>query len=202
MDAPLQPEPLVLASVSPRRAEMLREAGYRFVVREPRIEEPAARQAGPDPAEFVQALAYFKARAVADPPAGATILAADTVAVVGGEIVGKPADRTDARRILQRLSGTRHAVLTGLALLEPASERRLLGFETTGVVCRRLTAEWIERYLDSGQWRGKAGAYGIQDRGDELVKRIEGSFTNVVGLPLERLAAMFAAWCRRPATDR
>ena len=118
------------------------------------------------------------------------VLAADTIAALGNRVFGKPADRDDARRILQSLSGTTHQVITGVTLLDAASGAWLIRHDSTDVTMRRLAEREVEDYLDGGEWMGKAGAYGIQDKGDAFVERIEGSFTNVVGLPMELLARM------------
>lgn len=194
MNAPTQPEPLVLASGSPRRAELLRAAGYRFEVAEPTLSEPQWVHPHLAPALHAESLAYFKARSIAGDHLEKTVLAADTIAVLDADVIGKPADREDARRILRRLSGTTHTVITGLVLLDPADGRRLLQHNISEVRVRDLGDEMIEEYLDTNQWRGKAGAYGIQDQDDPFVETLTGSFTNVVGLPMELLARMFEHW--------
>jgi septum formation protein len=194
MNALIQPEPLVLASASPRRAQLLREANYRFEAVVPPLHEPEWVHPHVAPTLHAESLAYFKARSVAPSHANDTILAADTIAVIQGEIIGKPLDRDDACRILHRLSGTTHSVITGVVLFQPTTGRRLLqhGISTVGV--RVLDAAAIQAYLDTGAWEGKAGAYGIQDQDDPFVEKVSGSFTNVVGLPMELLARMFEHW--------
>lgn len=194
MKTPIQPEPLVLASQSPRRRQLLEEAGYRFEISEPTMPEPDWLHPHLGPAMHAESLAYFKARSIAGTNADKTILAADTIAVVEGRVIGKPADREDARHILQQLSGQTHSVITGVVLLHPASERRMLKHNITTVCFRPLTEEMIEAYLRTGKWEGKAGAYGIQDQNDPFVSSFNGSFTNVVGLPMEMLAQMFEHW--------
>jgi septum formation protein len=192
----IQPRPLILASTSPRRAELMKEAGYEFTIVAPTLEEPQESHPTVDAAVYAESLAYFKARSVASKHPDTHILAADTIACLHGEIIGKPADRDDARNILRKLSGTRHEVITGLCLMHSREDRRTLRHDVTIVVVRTLTPEDVEQYLDTDQWRNKAGAYGIQDHGDAFVERIEGSFSNVVGLPLELLAEVFSEWCR------
>ncbi|MFQ5503063.1 MAG: Maf family protein [Phycisphaerae bacterium] len=194
MSAPVQPRPLLLASVSPRRRELLREAGYAFTMTEPPMEEPETTHPHVSPELHAESLAWFKASSVAPAHAGETILAADTIATVDDEIIGKPADREDARRILQRLSDTDHEVMTGVALFSPATSRRMLRHAISRVRVRRLGADEIESYLDTDLWQGKAGAYGIQDVGDDFVEHVEGSFSNVVGLPLELIESCFREW--------
>jgi septum formation protein len=157
--------------------------------------EPEERHPGVEPGAYAESLAYFKARSVVGACFNKNILAADTIAVVGDEVIGKPADRDDARRILQLLSNTTHHVITGVALMHPARARRLLQHDVSTIRVRDLSEEMIESYLATGQWQGKAGAYGIQDSADPFVERVEGSFTNIVGLPMELLARMFARWC-------
>lgn len=194
MNNPVQPERLVLASTSPRRMSLLRESGYRFEVVEPGIVEPAALEGHVDPAFHAESLAYFKASSVAGLCRDKTILAADTIAEINGHVIGKPADRDDARRILKRLSNTTHRVVTGVALLDPALRTRLLQHDVSVLRLRQLADSQIEEYLDTDAWIGKAGAYGVQDHGDKFVEQIDGSFSNVVGLPMELLGRMFASW--------
>lgn len=189
-----QPEPLVLASSSPRRAELLRESGYRFTVRVPPFAEPDEMRPHVDPIQHAQSLAYFKARSIADTDPRDTVLAADTISVLDGRIFGKPADRDDARRILKRLSGTTHCVITGVVLLQPETDRRLIRSAVSTIRMRPIDDAALTMYLDSGRWQGKAGAYGIQDHGDQFVESYEGSFSNIIGLPMELLGEMFAAW--------
>lgn len=197
MAQPIQPSPLLLASTSPRRGELLREAGYSFEVASPPLSEPDPLHPHVTPTSHVESLAFFKACSVASEHATKTILGADTIAVLDGQIIGKPSDREDARRILTLLSGTVHSVMTGLALLQPALGRRMLTHEVSTIHVRPLSEEAIEAYLDTDQWRGKAGAYGIQDHADAFVEKTVGSFTNIVGLPMERLVRMFGQWVRQ-----
>jgi septum formation protein len=194
MSALIQPDPLVLASASPRRAQLLRDAGYRFDVVVPPMHEPDWVHPHVAPTLHAESLAYFKARSVASQHSEKTILAADTIAVVEGQIIGKPADRQDAHRILRRLSGTTHSVITGVVLFQPATGRRLLQHGISTVSVRTLAEPMIQAYLDTNAWEGKAGAYGIQDQDDPFVENISGSFTNIVGLPMELLAYMFEHW--------
>jgi len=109
-------------------------------------------------------------------------------------IFGKPRDRADAKRILSAIAGTTHEVITGVTLLDAASGARQIEHDVTRVTMRRLGDDEIEAYLDTGAWQGKAGAYGIQDRGDAFVERIDGSFTNVVGFPMELIERMLQTW--------
>jgi len=213
---------LILASSSPRRRELLRQAGYRFEVKPPPIEDrpstASVRQAhgpsesgtgssdsmaaAPSPGAHVESLAYMKAMAAIEVHglAGGLVLGADTVVELGGRIIGKPADAADARRILSELSGSEHRVLTGLALVDLDGGRRLLAHDVTRVRMRRLEPEEIAAYVASGEALGKAGAYALQETGDRYVEQLVGSVTNVVGLPMELLERMIEAIGYDPAT--
>lgn len=152
--------------------------------------EPIDFEEGVTPVERAKASSEFKAQSVAGLVGTGWVLAADTIAALGNRVFGKPLDRDDARHILQSLSGTTHQVITGVTLLDASSGAKLIRHDSTDVLMRRLTESEIEEYLNTSAWAGKAGAYGIQDKGDAFVERIEGSFTNVVGLPMELLAEM------------
>lgn len=188
---------LVLASASPRRAQLLRDAGYPFRIVTPPIPEPQTPRPGIAPAQEAEALSYFKARAVAGVVRRGLIIAADTVVAFENEVFGKAADEADARRILTRLMGTTHQVITGVTLADAVGGRRAIAHDVTYVTMRSASdgsGDELEAYLATGAWRGKAGAYGIQDRDDPFVRSIRGSFSNVVGLPLELLGRMLAGW--------
>ena len=174
--------PLVLASASPRRRTLLARLGLTFEVRPTDTDEtwPTGLAIGPAAEE----VALRKARAVDAP--GALVLAADTVVVLDGDVLGKPADEAEARVTLRRLSGRTHEVTTGLALRLDGRETTV--HETTSVTFAALTDGEIAAYAATGSPLDKAGSYGIQDdAGALLVERIEGDFFNVVGLPLRRL---------------
>jgi len=183
------PSRLVLASGSARRRQLLAEAGLEFEVVVPAIPEPENGPAKLSPARQAEALAYFKARAVAEEHPDATVLGADTVVAGDHGVLGKPADAGEAQRMLGLLSGTRHQVITGVAVLGPQGER-LIASDSTYVTMRRMGEEEIESYVVSGEWQGKAGAYAIQETADRFVEALEGSFTNVVGLPIELVLRM------------
>lgn len=176
---------LILASASPRRASLLTEHGYQFEVIVPPVEEPTNLSPDLSPADLAQALSYFKARSVAETHTDSLILAADTIAAKDGQVFGKPTDVDDARRILGEITGTTHDVITGVTLLDYANGERQIDHVVTSVTMRSLTDRELQDYLDSNAWEGKAGAYGIQDHGDRFVTELAGSFTNVVGLPME-----------------
>ena len=177
---------LVLASGSPRRAEVLADAGFTFEAVAASVDE--SRRDGESAETHVRRLAEAKARAVAggvSPPA--IVIAADTVVVIEGELLGKPASPDDAGEMLRRLSGRTHQVLTGLAVLRIPEGVTRVEIETTQVTFAPLTETEIEVYVASGEPLDKAGAYAIQGRGGRFVARVEGCYFNVVGLPLARL---------------
>ncbi len=170
---------LVLASQSPRRSEILRQADIPFIVRPVEVDETPLD--GESARAYVERLALAKALAT---PAGPqeTVLAADTTVTIDGAVLGKPADAADARRMLALLSGRRHEVLTGICLRKGDSLIR--DCASTAVWFQALSAEEIDEYLASGEPDGKAGAYAIQGRASKFVERIEGCYFNVMGLPV------------------
>lgn len=180
---------LILASASPRRAEVLRAAGIAFEVLPADVDESPQPSEGPG--ELVARLAEAKARSAAARAASPAILVgADTAVVMDAKTLGKPASADDARRMLRLLSGRTHSVITGLALVRlPGGESRREQ-ETTRVTFAPLTDREIEDYVASGEPFDKAGAYAIQGLGGRFVTRVEGCYSNVVGMPLARLYRM------------
>ena len=170
---------LVLASQSPRRAEILRQAGIPFTVRVAPMDETPLSQEKPE--DYVRRLAEAKARAV---PAGPDeiVLGADTTVVIDDVVLGKPADEADARRMLTLLSGRRHEVLTGICLRR--GEERILDHAVTAVWFAPMSAPEIDDYVASGEPMDKAGAYAVQGAASKFIPRIEGCYFNVVGLPI------------------
>jgi septum formation protein len=179
---------LILASASPRRRQLLAEAGYAFEVDPSGIDEPEPA-GGADPATYAAGLAWRKAWDVARRRGEGLVLAADTVGAVDGLILNKPADRADAERMIRLQEGRDSDVLTAVCLVRAERCEWAGAVETSVVRFKALTDAERDAYLDSGRWRGKAGAYGVQDR-DPFVSVARGSFHNVVGLPMERLAAL------------
>jgi septum formation protein len=196
MSSPTVRPKLILASRSPRRRELLAEAGYYFKVVppcEPAESESCVDGVGPqqNAAELVARLAYQKAADVARRVGSGVIVGCDTVVECDGEILGKPTDEADARRMLTTLRGREHRVVSGLCVWKTPSGPPRVRTETTTVRLDRLTDAQIELYLASGQWQGKAGGFGYQDQLG-WVEIVRGSASNVVGLPLELLAQMLA----------
>lgn len=180
---------LILASSSPRRCELLTEAGYRFRVVPPRAEAECGVCSGESPAELVARLAYQKAADVAGRVTEGVIVACDTVAECQGQILGKPADESHARQMLELLSGREHRVYSGLCVWHRSDNRSHVEVARTVLRMDPLEPAQIDEYLASGLWEGKAGAFGYQDRLGWLHVR-QGSESNVVGLPLELLREM------------
>ncbi len=185
----------MLASASPRRRELLAQAGFRFRVEAADIpEEPLP---GEDPIAYVTRLAREKAEAIATRIAEpmTVILGADTTVVIDGAILGKPEDAADAARMLRLLSGRTHQVITGVAVLtgKGADEQTLVAAEITAVQFQSLSAEEMDAYVATGEPMDKAGAYAIQGRAARWIPRIQGCYFNVVGLPLALVASLLAA---------
>jgi septum formation protein len=194
MPSPAVPQhrPLILASRSPRRRELLAEAGYIFDVVPPLSEFEPEPAPGQDPAEYVSRLAETKARDVGLQVGRGLVLACDTVAECGGRILGKPETADDARQMLELLSEREHRVLTGVCLWCAPSGELTARVAVTTLCMDRLSREQLTEYVESRLWEGKAGGFGYQDRLG-WVHIVEGSPSNVVGLPLELLAEMLAA---------
>jgi septum formation protein len=174
---------LVLASASPRRAELLRAAGFPFIVRHIDVDESA--EPGESPDAYVRRIAQVKADAAGPAPADTVILTADTIVVIDGLRLGKPADDKEARGMLARLSGRTHEVLTAITLSHRTG--RTVDVARTAVTFNLLPPHLIDWYVASGEPQGKAGAYAIQGLASRFVDRIDGSYSNVVGLPVERV---------------
>lgn len=180
---------LILASRSPRRRELLLQAGYEFDVCPPEESVEPESSGSEDPAALVARLARRKAADVANRISSGLILGCDTVVECDGRILGKPQDRQHARQMLETLSGRQHRVLSGVCLLRQPEGKSLVRVDVTTLRMDRLSDRQIDDYLTGGAWAGKAGAFGYQDRLG-WVHVVKGSESNVVGLPMELLAAM------------
>jgi septum formation protein len=180
--------PLLLASTSPQRRKILEQLGIPFDVVAPDYEEHDSPET--DPSELVKQHALGKARSVADQADGRPVLGVDTAVVLAGRVYGKPANAEAAAEMLDALGGKTHLVVSGLALLTPSWE--LVEHVVTRVTFRVLTPRDVARYVSSGEWDGRAGAYAIQGFGAGLVEAIEGDYLNVVGLPAALLVRVLA----------
>jgi septum formation protein len=180
---------LILASGSAARRELLQEAGYHFEVLPADIDEPSGEGIR-DIRRFVQEVAWRKAAAVAPRVTEGIVIAADTVAWLHGQVIGKPDDAADARRILTLLGGTEHELWTGVVLWRRPDDVQLSWQECSQVAFHRLTDDELDAYLATRTWQGCSGAYAIQGAHDPYVRVVRGSASNVVGLPLESLGRM------------
>ncbi|MEG1837011.1 MAG: Maf family protein [Synergistaceae bacterium] len=181
-------EKIILASASPRRKDLLETIGVEFEVCPSDVAEDTWY--GEAPHTFVMSLAKVKAENVAQRNCGKWILAADTVVVCDNNILEKPIDYDDALRMIKMLQGRVHSVLTGVAVISP-SKQILLDYEQTDVSFCKLSPKEIEAYVSQGESLDKAGAYAVQGKGSLLVEKIDGCYSNVVGLPINKVAKMF-----------
>jgi septum formation protein len=177
---------IILASNSPRRKELMKQIGVTFTSDPADVDESILPGEGVE--DYAVRVALDKARVAAGRAGTGIIIAADTVVLLGTMVLGKPVDSNDAERMLGMLSGTMHTVITGLAVMDAATGRTETRAAITKVWFRNLTPEEIASYVATGEPLDKAGAYGIQERGSLLVKKIEGCYFNVVGLPLSLLS--------------
>jgi septum formation protein len=180
---------LILASASKGRRQLLEDAGYRFEVIPSNVDEPTGAGVQ-DIRQFVHQVAWLKAAAIAPRIDKGIVLAADSVGWIGGQVIGKPADRDDARRILRLLSGVEHQLWTGVVLWRRSDDVQLVWQEASRVAFRKLSDAEIEEYLDTRLWQGCSGAYAVQAANDPYVRVVEGTVSNVVGLPIETLGRL------------
>jgi septum formation protein len=179
---------LVLASNSPRRIALLRTLGYHFDIVPHSIEE--CFPGNVLPSELVQNLALLKANDVARRVDDAIIISADTIVVHNKNILGKPRDTRDAKRILSLLSNSEHDIISGICIIDMPSEKKLLRIGRTHIKMKYISEEEIEIYVRSGEPMDKAGAYAVQGEGKKFIENIDGSYSNAVGLPLEIVQEM------------
>ena len=185
--------PLLLASTSPRRKQLLAEAGFIFETLPPDKNAEDTRRTNELPVEYVRRLAFQKAKNVADKIEQGIILGGDTIVLCRENILEKPTDRNDARKMLQQLRGQVHHVLSGLCLIKKEIDGKITTSqetEATQLIMQPISDNTLEIYLDTEIWRGKAGAFGYQD-GNDWITILEGSESNVVGLPLELFQTMY-----------
>jgi septum formation protein len=175
---------LILASGSHGRRYLLERAGYRFEVMPANIDEPSGTGFA-DPRSLVEHIAWLKAAAVAPRVSEGLVLAADTLGWIHGQPIGKPADEADARRILRTLSGTEHELWTGVCLWRRPDDIQMAWQEVSRVAMKPLTDAELDTYLATRIWEGCSGAYAIQEKDDPYVRVVQGSMSNVIGLPME-----------------
>ena len=178
---------LILASGSPARRDLLTRAGFRFTVLPANIEEPSGEDFA-DARSLVEHTAWLKAAAVAPHVEEGIVLAADTVGWLGGQVIGKPADEADARRILHMLAGMEHELWTGVCLWRRPDDIQLAWQEVSRVAMAPLSDAELDAYLSTRTWQGCSGAYAIQEGEDPYVRVLRGSTSNVIGLPMETLS--------------
>jgi septum formation protein len=201
MSADSPPPRLILASASPRRRQLLTEAGYEFDVVVPAESAEAGAPGSEGPTEMVARLAYQKAADVVPRVQSGIIVGCDTVVECGGHVLGKPADAEDARRMLQALRGREHRVYSGLCVWRKPGPEPIVRVAVTILFMDPLNDTQIAQYLAGGAWQGKAGAFGYQD-GLDWVHVVRGSESNVVGLPMELLTEMLAEASAGPGQAR
>jgi len=182
----------ILASQSPRRSRLLSEAGYRFDIVPSDIDEATCRRCGPEAAPYAESLARAKAGAVAARFPNRLVLGADTLIDCDGRIIGKAAHAAEAEEITRLLFSRPHRVITGIALIRIAPQLKVVTHDVTVVYPRPMSQAQIDAHIGGGTWEGKAGAYAIQENGDEFVERLDGSLTNVIGLPMELVTRLLS----------
>lgn len=178
---------IVLASSSPRRIELIKSIGLEFTQVTPRAKE---EQVSDDPVETVEMNSFRKAESIMHQFPDSLIIGSDTVVYLERKILGKPVNDEDAERMLWDLSGKIHHVFTGVTIIDSKTGNRMTRHTKTSVLFKKLTENSIRNYIKSGEPKDKAGAYGIQGKGRKLIDRIDGSYTNVVGLPIELVSEM------------
>lgn len=179
-------KPIVLASASPRRQELLANLGLHFEVKISDVDESLDEQI--PPAQQVEQLAERKARAVAAQLKQGLVIGADTLVTLNNQVLGKPKDRQEAIEMIKQLQGRSHEVYTGLAVIDAATDKAVITHQATAVRFKSLTMEQIERYVDTGEPYDKAGAYAVQGKASVFIDSIRGCYFNVVGLPVAKLA--------------
>ena len=183
--------PFILASASPRRKQLLAQAHYKFTVVVPDVDESAFPVEGVNASEYAKRLALAKAKKTGEKYPDCLVIGADTVVDLQGQIIGKPADAKEAEQITGKLFSGPHKVITGIAIVRLRDGIELSESDTTTIYPRKLTSEQIADHIKSGSWHDKAGAYAIKENGDEFIEKIQGSLTNVMGLPMELLESLF-----------
>ncbi|MBI1374959.1 MAG: septum formation protein Maf [Phycisphaera sp.] len=187
MTHPLQHKRMILASTSPRRIDLLREAGYSFETRNPQFDESAVKLDGLPARHTAMTLAHLKALSVAEEFDTGIIIAGDTLIEFAGEYMGKPKDADDARRMLTSLMGNKHDVITGLSIMDASDYHERMLADTATVRITPIDDDELDAYIESGAWEGKAGGYNVADLEDKWQIHIKGDRTTVIGLPMAKL---------------
>lgn len=194
----------ILASKSPRRKELLKKAGYEFEVVLPTINEKVLDAEQISPCEYAKRLAHAKAQSVAERFQEKVVVGADTIVDYQGRIIGKAFNAAEVEKTIKQLFSGPHKVITGLAIVRLIDNLKIVESDTTVVYPRPMTEKQIAEHIKGGSWRDKAGAYAIQETGDHFVEKIEGSLTNVMGMPMElfdRLLANIVEYKDKTVTD-
>ncbi|OGS45364.1 MAG: septum formation protein Maf [Elusimicrobia bacterium RIFOXYD2_FULL_34_15] len=176
---------LILASGSPQRKQILKDAGYKFTIIVPNIKEESHHTT---PSNLVKHLAIQKAESVAKKLKSGIVIGSDTIVVLNGEIIGKPKNAKDAKKILSKLSGTWHRVYTGVAIIDTTNNKKIIDYDMSRVKMRKLSEEELE--ILSKKNLNKAGAYAVQEKGDRVIEKIIGDYHNVVGFPIYKFKKM------------
>jgi septum formation protein len=182
----------ILASKSPRRKELLEKAGFQFEIVPSKIDEGDFDPRQADPSEYAKLLALAKAKSVAVNFPQKIVVGADTIVDCDGRIIGKASTGKEAEQIVRLLFSRPHKVITGLAIVRIKDHLEIVESDTTIVYPKLMSEKQIAEHINSGIWRDKAGAYAIQEQGDRFVEKIDGSFTNVMGMPMELFEKLFA----------
>jgi len=183
---------LILASASPRRKALLTEAGYDFEIVVSDVDESGFEKDNVSPAELAAELAFAKALDVAKKNPESLVIGADTVVDFEGQMIGKPDDAQHARQITAKLFSKPHKVITAIAIIRLSDAVKIIESDTTVVYPRKMTAAQMDQHIEGNSWQGKAGAYAIQETGDEFVEKLDGSLTNVMGMPMELLSRLLS----------
>lgn len=181
----------ILASKSPRRKELLEKAGYKFEIMTPQIDEANFDSRQTNPAEYAKLLALAKAKSVAVNLPQKIVVGADTIVDFNGRIIGKASDSEEAEKIIRLLFSRPHKVITGIAIVKLKDNLEVVESDTTIVYSKPMNDKQIVEHIKSGIWRDKAGAYAIQEQGDRFVEKIDGSLSNVMGMPMELFERLF-----------
>ena len=187
---------IILASTSPRRHEILKQFGVNYDYLKPELdEEKAKKELGTDaPLKTACGLALAKAASVAHRVKKGLILGSDTIVILKGRVIGKPASKKEAYNILRSLSLNRHCVVTAVAFIDAATGKTLVTYDESFVTFKKIGEEWIRDYVENYNVMDKAGAYAVQENSDPFIKKIEGSYYNVVGLPIEKVKRIIKNW--------